>query len=175
MSEKKDAREEQHQEGYKRMLERVRDILEEAEESLRPGVHEAIERARERAVELGELTREEAQRISEYLRRDVEETAAHMSESREEFRDWLALDLTMMEQKVVQMLMSIADRTDVELAQLRERATESAFYHTGELAAPGTFQCTECGELIHLKRTGHLPPCPKCGGSRYKRIPSAVM
>ncbi len=173
MGEKREDGEHRWQDAYRNMMQRVRDYLEQAEQRLH--LHEAVDGARDKAVELGELTREEAEKIGDYLKRDVEDTAMHMAESREEFRDWLALDLSLMERQVVEMLLGIADKTSVELGQLREQAVEANLYHTGEMAAPGTLQCIECGHLLHMKTTGHIPPCAKCRGTTFKRIPSAVL
>jgi hypothetical protein len=42
-------------------------------------------------------------------------------------------------------------------------------YHTGEATYGGTFQCKHCGSLVHLKKPGHLPPCPKCHKTEFQR------
>lgn len=46
---------------------------------------------------------------------------------------------------------------------------EMLVYHTGEVTRGGTFKCTECSSTIKLKKAGHLPPCPKCHKTLFRR------
>ncbi len=40
---------------------------------------------------------------------------------------------------------------------------------TGEKPGIGTYQCTKCGQNVHLDdKTDTLPPCPKCDGTNYR-------
>ncbi|WP_084171679.1 zinc ribbon-containing protein [Alicyclobacillus contaminans] len=42
---------------------------------------------------------------------------------------------------------------------------------TGEKPGSGYYQCTNCGEIVHLDdATDTLPPCPKCSGTNYVRV-----
>lgn len=42
-------------------------------------------------------------------------------------------------------------------------------YRTGELTFGGRFECKACGSQMQLKKPGHLPPCPKCHKTSFKR------
>jgi hypothetical protein len=42
-------------------------------------------------------------------------------------------------------------------------------YRTGELTFGGRFECKACGSQMQLKKPGHLPPCPKCHKTAFKR------
>jgi Zn finger protein HypA/HybF involved in hydrogenase expression len=69
------------------------------------------------------------------------------------------------------MLKTAADQTELEWLKMKmQAADERPVYKTGEVAAPGTFECRKCGERIHLHAPGHIPPCPKCAHTEYKRI-----
>jgi len=61
------------------------------------------------------------------------------------------------------------DKTTIELDQLKARADRLGEWHTGEITGPGTLVCSACNELIHFHKTGHIPPCPKCHATIYKR------
>ena len=66
-----------------------------------------------------------------------------------------------------------ADQTQLEWLKLRLQAqAERPSYKTGEVVAPGAFVCLKCGEEIHLHKAGHLPPCPKCAATGYRRTDS---
>jgi rubrerythrin len=155
--------------AYDRMLERVRHTLETAEKRVAPTLEEALRHARERAVELGEITREEADKVAAYVREDLHDMAEYLNESSKDYREWFRMDLQLIEAKLMDLLGSIADRTRVEIAEIAARAAVRE-RHTGEIAGPGVLACTHCGEELHFKTSGHIPPCPKCKGTTFRRI-----
>lgn len=155
--------------AYESMLERVDGMLEKAEKTTVPLLRQSIDSAREKAVELGELTREEAEKIGNYLERDMKDAAHYLSETGEEFRDWLKFDFQLLESRMMEMFAKVADRTRVELERFAAQAREAAFYHTGEITGPGTLLCTACGKQMHFRKAGHIPPCSGCRGTKYMR------
>ena len=62
-----------------------------------------------------ELTLTDAYAISEYIKNDVNEAAEYMMETSEEFSDWLMLDIDIVERKVIDMFLSVADTTRREI------------------------------------------------------------
>jgi len=155
--------------AYEKMLERVDEAFEKAQETTLPALKENIEHAREKAIELGELTREEAEKIAGYLERDMKDAGEFLAESGEEFRNWMRFDIELIEDRLLEMFASVADQTRVELSKLAEQARQASTYHTGEITGPGTLVCSGCGKELHFKKTGHIPPCGKCHGTEYKR------
>ena len=161
---------ERHAHGYDRILQRAREYLDEFEEHAGDAVATAVDRAKERSHELGELSREEAERIGEYVRRDMSDAAAWMEESGQEFGQWLRFDLEQVEQRLMENFLKVADRTRVELSDWAERANRFGEWHTGEITSVGTLRCEGCGEELHFTRTAHIPPCPRCHGTVFKRV-----
>lgn len=155
--------------GYERMLERVRERLDSTGDAVERGAHEALDAARERSVALGELTREEADRVAAWLQRDLEDAAEYVGSARGTYADWLHMDLQLVENWVWDRFSSVADQTRLQWQALNRQLQAAARYHTGEVTGPGTLVCRDCGEVLHFKRTGHIPPCPKCHGSRFER------
>ncbi len=155
--------------AYNQMMERVKHALEEAEEKARPTLEHAISAAREKAVTLGEITREEAEKVGDYLKRDMEEIGEYLQDTGSELSSWFHIDMELIEARILELVASVADKTRVELAELADRAREASTYHTGEITGPGSLECTQCGEVIHFAKTGHIPPCPKCHASSYRR------
>lgn len=153
--------------AYNRMMGRVRALIDEAGTSTLP---QRIEVAREKAVELGELTREEAGKIATYLKRDIEDAAEYLSGPSQEFADWLRFDIELIEERLLEAFLAVADQTRVELLELEREAQRADAWHTGEIAGIGTLQCFDCGELIHFHATGHIPPCPQCHGTAFQRV-----
>lgn len=155
--------------AYDRMLERVRHTLDTAEKKVAPTLEEALRHARNRAVELGEITREEAEKVGEYVRQDLHDMADYLNESSKDYRQWFRMDLQLIEARIMDLLGSIADRTRVEIAEFAARAALRE-RHTGEITGPGVLACTECGEELHFKTSGHIPPCPKCKSTTFQRV-----
>lgn len=153
-------------EAYNSLLHRVFDTVSEAGEKLKP----TLEKRLEQAAELEELGREEIDTISRYLRRDIEAAAEWMAENEDdELKDWLRFDIEQVESRVLEAFSQLADQTTVELKQLAERANEVGEWHTGEIVGIGSLTCMECGKEIHFHATGHIPPCPKCHATKFKR------
>lgn len=152
--------------AYNLMLERARETMGVAGKGLRHGLDSAMEKA----TELGELSREEAEQVSEYVLRDLHDAAEFVSDSGSELRDWLRFDLEVVEQSLGDMFAQMVDHTQLELDALEQRATALGEWHTGEIVGIGTLQCKGCGEQLHFHHTGHIPPCPKCRGTKYRRL-----
>ncbi|MEN8168781.1 MAG: zinc ribbon-containing protein [Pseudomonadota bacterium] len=152
--------------AYNLMLERTKETMEQAGNGLRHGVDTAVEKA----TELGELSREEAEQLSDYVIRDLHDAANFINESGSELRDWLRFDLEVVERSLAEMFAQMVDHTRQELNNLEQRANAIGEWHTGEIVGIGTLECKGCGEQLHFHHTGHIPPCPKCRGTTYRRI-----
>ncbi len=165
---------EQHKEGltgklteaYNLMLERSRETMKDTQS----GVRHAIDTAMEKATELGELSREEAELVSIYVMRDLEDAASFINTNSKELRDWLRFDLEVVENALVDRFAQMVDHTREELLKLEIRANALGEWKSGEITGIGTLQCKSCGELLHFHQTGHIPPCPKCHGTTFRRI-----
>ncbi|MCB1725456.1 MAG: zinc ribbon-containing protein [Chromatiaceae bacterium] len=151
------------------MLERVHEAADNAEKKTLPWLRESLAGAREKAVELGELTREEAERVSRYVERDLHEAASFIADTGQGLRDWLSFDWKLVQNRMLEMFAGMADQTSQALRGFAEQAREASLYHSGEVAAPGTLVCTECGAEITLETTGRVPECPTCGATRFQR------
>jgi hypothetical protein len=156
--------------AYDRMMERIKTAIDSAEHGARPALSQLLERAQEKAVTLGEVTQEEAERIGAYLRRDLEAVADYLSGAEaQDLVSWLKFDIELIEARLLELFMSVADPTKVELMALAERARRVGEYHTGEITGIGTLHCADCGQAVQFHATGHIPPCPKCHATRFTR------
>lgn len=154
--------------AYNQMMRSIRKTFEETDTS-DTSLQQALIAAKERAVHLGEITLEEAQEIGEYIKRDINDAAEYMMETSAEFSDWLMLDIEVIERKVVDMFLSVADRTRIELEQLKEHSQQQSLYYSGEITGPGMLVCTECGYQQPFVTTGQITPCKECGNNTFRR------
>jgi len=159
--------------AYETMLERVHEAWGKNDKVTAPGLRIALQHAREKAIELQELTREEAEKISTYLERDIRDAAHYLAETGQTLRGWWRLDIELIEDRLADLFASVADRTNLELRALADRAKKGETYHTGEVASPGRLNCVNCGKAMKFHRTGRIPPCPACKGTQFQRDNSA--
>lgn len=157
--------------AYKNMVEQLRHMVDKAQDA-KPEVLHALDNVKEKAVELGELTKEEAEKISDYIIRDLHDAAEFIEENRSEFNDWVSLEVDLIEDKILDWLPPIVDETRIALDQLKHRAETMGEWHTGEIVAPGVFECRSCGKKLEMHKTGHIPPCPGCKATVFKRVSS---
>lgn len=158
-------------EAYRKLLKFTMKEAKLVEDKTGPVLHELIDTTSKNMSKLGDITEEEAEKVSDYLKRDLREAANYMSETGEDLKKWFSLDTIngeILEEYILELFMEAADQTTVELNKIK-LAAATAEYHTGEITAPGILVCDECGENLHFEKTGHIPPCAKCRGTRFHR------
>ena len=156
-------------EVYEKMFERAVENFHKAEEKSGALFHKMIDEAKEKAVELEEVSREDAEKLSAYIKRDLSDAADHLSETGRELKDWLGFETTLLESSIFDLLLKAADKTTLELLKMKEDAQQASIYHTGEITGPGTLVCDQCGEKLHFRKAGKIPPCPKCHATTFHR------
>ena len=155
---------------YDRVLDRLRRDLESAEHRSWDYLQQKIEEAVELELTAEEMTRDEMDLLSAYLKRDLKKLGYYAHETGEGVAAWLNFDLNILETKVAQQLLDLADRTRIGIAELDQRLTHGEEqYSAGEVAAAGTFSCIICGDQLILTKTSRLEPCKKCGSEAFIR------
>jgi hypothetical protein len=159
---------------YHAMLDQVKDLWHSAEEKGLPTLAENIEKAAEKAAELGELTKEEAEKVGGYIQRDLEEAGDYLSKyidkNGPQLENWIKDELEFAEVQFAKIFANLADKTRLELDALAERARQVGIWRTGEITNVGILYCKKCDEVLHFKKPGHIPPCPKCKGTEFKKV-----
>ncbi len=161
-------------EAYDRMLERVQQRLREAREMSLQTLEEEIQKAVEFEYELEEMTREEADLLGAYLEWDLRHLLHFVDETGEGLKEWLQLDLSLLERQLADSLLSVADRTLADTLELQQKLDndDAGHYISGEVATAGMFRCLNCSHMLCLTRTSHLQPCEACGSHYYERVTS---
>ncbi len=156
--------------AYSEMLQHVSDELEASPNRRQVSLNDLLVEARTRVAERHTLSTEEAEQAIEAVRRDLHDLGLFLDEGpRSDWREWLRIDLTLIEASVLNALGSIADHTKVEWAALAAQAYRVGEWHTGEVTGPGELTCLDCGGTTHLSRVGRIPPCPHCHHTRFHR------
>jgi len=161
-------------EAYDRMLERVQARMKELGETSLETLEEEIRKAVESEYELEEMTREEVDLLGAYLERDLKHLMHFVGETGEGLKEWLQLDISLLEHQLADSLLSVADQTLVDTLELRQKLEneDAGHYISGEVATAGMFRCLNCGHMRCLTATSHLEPCEACGSHYYERVTS---
>lgn len=159
-------------EGYDRMMERVREYLDEVQpDGSTPNLEGAIQRAVYRAVAAEELSEAEARLLGDYLARDLRDAGRHLAGGgREDLGDWLRLDLELVEARLLELFQAAADRTRLEMLAFEEDLERTSHYRTGEITGPGTLRCDHCARELRFHGPSRIPPCPVCHTTAFTRV-----
>ncbi len=156
---------------YERLFEAVAEEWKQIGDRTEPVLHELVAKARDKLFAAEEITEEQGQKLAEYLERDLRDMGHHLAETGRDLKDWLGFETALLEDWFASLLLQAADRTEVEWLKMKmEAATERPTYRTGEVALPGTFECSKCGERLHLHKAGYIPPCPRCQTTEFRRV-----
>lgn len=164
-----DEKQSQHS-TYQALMEALKGIWEDAENRTVPPLKEGLELSKQRLSELGELTKEELDKVSGYLQRDLHDAAEFLQQNGKNLGDWLKRDLEFAEYKFAELFADLAETTRSKLDEFAERARKVGEWHTGEITGIGILQCQSCGEKLHFNTAGHVPPCPKCQGTVFRKL-----
>ncbi|NOR42759.1 MAG: hypothetical protein GQ572_05430, partial [Gammaproteobacteria bacterium] len=151
--------------AYNQIMKEMRDAFEQADPN-DMSLQKSLNLAKDQVVHLGDVTAEEAHEIGEFIKRDINDAAEFMMDSSAEFYDWLLLDIEIIERKVVDLFLSVADHTRVELEQFKTTALpteQTPLYKSGEITGPGTLICESCGKAKPFLSSDAITDCEKCG------------
>ena len=158
--------------AYNQMMQVMRDAFEKADTS-DMSLQQALDLAKYQAVHIGRITSEEAYEIGEYIKRDINDAAEYMMDSSAEFYDWLMLDIEIIERKVMDLFLSVADHTRIELEQFQlpggELVQQTPVYISGEITGPGTLICESCGKAKPFLSSDEISDCSYCSHDRFIR------
>lgn len=155
--------------AYNQLLETTKEVVDMTKREAQPAILDAIEKAKDKVAEATELTGEEIEKVSDFVMRDLHDAAEYIAVGERELADWLRIDALYIEDQLLEMFSHMVDETALALEQIRQNAEQASTWHTGEITGIGTLVCKSCGEILHFKKTGHIPPCPKCHKTEFSR------
>ena len=154
--------------AYNQMMASIRSAFESSDDD-EMSLSKAMSMARDEITHITDVTQDEAEEISNFIKRDINDAAEYMMESSAEFSDWLMLDIEVIERKLIDLFLSVADKTRIELEQFGVQDRELSLYYSGEITGPGTLQCNACGHRVAFITTSQIQDCTECGHNTFKR------
>lgn len=131
----------------------------------------AMEKAQSEFSALGEFSTAQSELMKKYLTRDLEQTLVDIQEKAHAFSDEAKekLQPSRLHAGALSSLVYVLDHTSDALHSLKNKTLDAITYNTGEITTVGSLTCQECGCKMHFKKTGHIPPCPKCSGTLFHK------
>ncbi len=159
--------EERTTEAYDHILENLRGILSSTSELTRQEFDRALRSAGSSLNEASEFTRQEIDRAIDAVRKDWQNLVRAANQQKDSFLQSESF------QQVANTSLDFLGRLTKSIKDFAnvvdEKVDEQLTYHTGEVAGPGRFVCTECGKSMNFKKSGRIPPCSNCKNTAFKR------
>ncbi|MEA3544198.1 MAG: hypothetical protein U9R69_03150 [Thermodesulfobacteriota bacterium] len=148
---------------YEKIIARTEELLE----SGRKNLDEALRRAGDELSTAGDFTREQAEKVSTFVKRDIQHAVDGTAKSRATVKG--AVDPKRIAAGAQSIFSRILSNTAETLSDWAQKSEQNLEFKTGEVTSPGTLTCKNCGEVIHMKNTAKIPPCPKCHRTIYRK------
>jgi hypothetical protein len=158
--------------AFDHMVENVSKAMHETEEALAPSIDEMIQSAQILASDIHKLSQEESEKLGEALKRDIQKANKALNQQKKELKDWLSFDLTLVEDKFIELISRAADKSWLDFRDFENQSKQAEIYRTGEVCSAGTLCCNNCAQTMNLSKTSHIPPCPKCHHTEFYRVVS---
>lgn len=152
---------------YDKLASKFNELYLAGKERGRESMAVALEKAHEQMTAVGEFSAEHGAELKKYMARDLDQTIADAQHLGEEAKE--RLHPSRLGAGALSSLASVLELTSNALHSLSEKTKEKLTYRTGEVTSAGTLTCQGCGQTVHLKETGHIPPCPKCSGTLFNK------
>ncbi|MBU0673939.1 MAG: zinc ribbon-containing protein [Proteobacteria bacterium] len=163
---KKDSHEEQSN-LYDQLAERARELFAAGRDKTSEALESAVETARKQLTEAGTFSAEKGKALKEYLLKDMNRLATYSRDLGEEAKE--KLEPSRLGAGALSSLSSLLHLAGDAFLGLAAKTDQALSCRTGEITTAGSLTCKQCGKTIHLKKSGHIPPCPQCSGTQFKK------
>jgi hypothetical protein len=164
------AQQKQELAAYRKLRGLIEKLLAESKDTLNADtIRQAIDDARSQMRQLGEYTADTIEKGIVSIEKEMLGATQRMGSRLENFSERSADLFYVWRDRGGQFLARAATAIGGWAQQVRGRIGQQT-YRTGEMAAGGTLECTNCGERVMLETPAHVPLCPKCRKSEFRRV-----
>lgn len=156
-----------HEALYDRFAERARELFEAGQEKTREAMDKAMESARQQLAAAGEFSAEQGEAFKKFMQRDLEQTAEEMRAFGQDAKE--RLNPSRLGAGALSSIARALEAAGSALQNLSRKAEDALRFRTGEITAAGTLTCIKCGQTVQLKRSAHIPPCPSCHATEFRK------
>lgn len=167
---KSEAGQEKELQAYEKLRQEVKRLLDQSIDAMSAEkISQAIEHGQKVLKESGEHTQEQINRLSKNLRKDLLSTFKAVEPPVKEFTDSMGGLFDLWRDKSGVILTDLAKAVGDWSHQFSDKLDDMLLYHSGDMTHGGTFVCSSCGQTVNIKKPAHLPPCPKCHKTEFRR------
>jgi hypothetical protein len=164
------AQQKQELAAYQKLRADVQRLLADTKDTLSADtIRQAIDDARARLRQAGGHTVETVDKAIASIEKEMIGAGQRMGARLENFSERTADVFYIWRDRGSQFLARAATAIGDWVRQGSARLAPQT-YRTGEIAAEGTFECTACGERVQLETPAHVPLCPKCRKTEFRRV-----
>lgn len=152
---------------YDKLAERAQELFRAGKDKSSEAIEAAVEKARKQLTEAGFFSSERGKAFKEYLLKDLDRFREFSRELGEEAK--VRLEPSRLGTGALASLSSLLHSASEALQDWARKTDQALSCKTGEVTSAGSLTCENCGKTMHLKKTGHIPPCPNCTGTHFKK------
>jgi isocitrate dehydrogenase len=149
---------------YDQLAARFVEIFEAGAEKSSAFAQKALDKARQQLTSAGAFSEEQGEKLKKFLERDFSHIAMDIRDGAKE-----RLDPSRLGAGALSSISSLLRGAGSLLSDAAKRADRNLVCRSGEVTSAGTLICSACGYEIHKKKTGRVPPCPKCHATEFKK------
>ncbi len=159
-----DIKQEEAADQYDKLAARFRELFESGAEKSAEFAAVAMEKARQQLTAAGAFSEEQGKNLKTFMERDFAQMAQTM---REEARE--KLNPSRVSAGAMSSLSSLLNLAGSALSSVAEKTQQAISCRSGEITSAGTLTCVACEHELHFKKTGRVPPCPKCHATEFRK------
>jgi len=149
---------------YDQLAARFKELFESGAEKSSEVAQVAMEKAREQLTAAGTFSEEQGKNLKTFLERDFAQMAETMRNEAKE-----KLNPSRVSAGAMASLSTLLGAAGSALSSIAERTQKATSCRSGEITSAGTLTCTACANELHFKKTGRVPPCPKCHATEFRK------
>jgi hypothetical protein len=152
---------------YEKFILRSKELFELAQDKTAATYNKSIESAKEEMVQAGKFSKEQGERLKKYLQRDLMSEDKGVGKISKTLKE--SLEPRRVGSGIQNTLGKILNALGNAFSEWSSKIEDTLTYKTGELTSPGTLVCKKCEGRMRFKKTGRIPPCPKCYHTEFKK------
>jgi hypothetical protein len=154
--------------AYQKMRQEVMRILRSVRAPVSANtIRQSLEKASREIKGLGEYSSDTVNKATEAVRREIASTSDKLGLKWESLSGRSADLFEVWRDRGRGFLDQASAAVSEWMEQFRPKKGPLE-HHAGEMAQPGTFECTSCGHRIELEKPDYLPVCPDCQHTTYR-------
>ncbi len=149
---------------YDELAERFKELFESGAEKSADFAAVAMEKARKQLTAAGAFSEEQGKNLKGFLERDLSQMADTMRDEAKE-----KLNPSRVSAGAMSSLSSLLNMAGSAISSIAEKTQKAISCRSGEITSAGTLTCVSCDCEMHFKKTGRVPPCPRCHATEFRK------